>query len=243
MVAVAHGKDHGHALQALVLLAHVGGIIRQNGVEGIHVLAVHQPAGDVAAALHQVEVIQLLHAVLFGADGLDEHLFMVIAQHQDMGQLDGGVPADPLAGGDALGNGALGGTDGGGGAHGVIIGVQVHHADEALADGAVFQGALHIDQAVGIGLKDVVFHILRHGLVDSGGVGGFLLGAQLRLGQDQIDGGDRAFRVGADALPVGLVRGELVAGDHCPLGHIAVFGQQDVGGQEYVVVHGKLLLS
>lgn len=49
MVAVADGEHHGNALQALVLLADVCGIVRQAGIERSGFLAVDEPAADVAA--------------------------------------------------------------------------------------------------------------------------------------------------------------------------------------------------
>ena len=83
---------------------------------------------------------------------------MVVAEHQDVRQLDGRVPADALARRDALDDRPLRRTNGGGGAGGIVIGVQVDHADQALADGAVFQRALNINQGmVGYVLKTFLF--------------------------------------------------------------------------------------
>ena len=44
MVAVADGEHHGNALQALIFLADVCGIVRQAGIERSGFLAVDEPA-------------------------------------------------------------------------------------------------------------------------------------------------------------------------------------------------------
>ena len=243
VVAVAHGEDNGLALQAFVLLANICRVLSQSCVELFDLFLRNQPAGDMAAVFHQVAVVQHLEAVLLGGDGLDQNLLVVIAQQQDVGQLDGSIAADTLTGRNTLGDGALGSADGGGGAHGVIVSIQIHHAHQTHTDGAVLQGALHIDQAVLIGLEDAVLHVLSHGLVDQSGVSGFLLGAQLGFGQDQVDGGNAALSVGTDAVPILLIGGELVTGDDGPLGKVGVLGQQNISRQENILVHRNLLLS
>ena len=183
-----------------------------------------------AAIFHQVEVIQLDQGILLRADGLDELFLMIVAEHQDMGQLDGGVPADPLAGRDALDDRPLRRTNGGGGAGGVVIRVQVDHADQALADAAVFQGTLNINQGMGIRLENVLVQVLGHGLVDDSRMGGLLLRAQLGLRQDQVNGRGRTLGVLADSFPVSRVRSELIAGDHRPLGDVLYLREQNISG-------------
>ena len=230
MVAVADGEDHRSALEAGVLLADGGGILGQGLVEVFDVLALDEPAGDVAAVFHEVEVVDLLERVLLGGDRLDELLVVVVAEHQHVRQLDGRVAADTLTRRDALRHGALGGADGGRCAGGVIIRVEVDHADEALADGAVLERTLNVDVAVGIDREHAVFHVLFHSGVDLGGVLRFLLGAKLGLGEDEVDGGHSALCVLAHAVPVRLVGRELVAGDDGPFLHMIGLGHQDISG-------------
>ena len=129
MVAVADGEDHRNALEAGVLFADGRGILGERLVEIVNVLALDEPAGDVAAAFHEVEVIDLLERILLRADRLDELLVMVVAEHQNMGKLNGSVAADSLTGRNALGNRALGRTDDRGCAGVIIVGVEVDHAN------------------------------------------------------------------------------------------------------------------
>ena len=197
----------------------MGCVLRQAGIEVLGSLTLHQPAGDAVAAFHELEVIEGRQLVLLGSDGLDEDLVVVVAEHEAVGQLHGGVPAHAHAGRDTLHNSALRGADGRGGAHGIVIGIQVHHTHQALADGAVVQGTLHIDEGVGQGLEDVVLQIFGHGGVDQRSVLRFLLGAELCLGEDQVDGRGGVTGVCAHALPVRGIRGKLVAGNDCPLVH------------------------
>ena len=102
--------------------------------------------------------------------------------------------------------------------------------DKALADGAVLERTLNVDVAVGIDREHAVFHVLFHGGVDLGGVLRFLLGAELGLGEDEVDGGHGALGVLAHAVPVRLVGRELVAGDDGPFLHMIGLGHQDISG-------------
>ena len=148
VVAVTNRKHHGNALQTLILLANVGGIVSQTGVESLRLFTLHQPAGNVLTAFHQFEIIELFQAFLLFSDGFDEDFVMVITEHQNMGQLNGCIPAHTHTGRNALDNRALRGTDGRGRADRIVISIQIHHAHQALADRAVFQGALYVDQCV-----------------------------------------------------------------------------------------------
>ena len=219
MVAVADGEHHGNALQALVLLADVCGIVRQAGIERSGFLAVDEPAADVAAVLHEVKVIELLELVLLLRDRLDEHMLMVVRQHQDVRQLDGRFAADAHARRNAFNDRALCGADGRNGAGGVVISIQIDHADEAAADGAVFQCALHINKRILQRAEDVGIEIFRHRAVDERRVRSLLRGTKLCLGQNKVDRRGRTLGMLPDTLPIGRVRGELIAGDDRPLLH------------------------
>ena len=228
VVAVADGEDHRHALQADVFFAHGLGVVRQHAVELVNIRALDEPAGDMAAVFHQVEVIELLELVLFRADRLDQLLFVVVAEHEDVRQLDGRVAAHALTRRDALGDGALGGADRRGRAGGIVIGIEVDHADQTLAHGAVFERALDIDQTVLIGREDVILHVPRHGLVDDAGMLRLFFGAKLGLRQDQVDRGNRALGIFPHSVPIGLIRRELVAGNDRPLFHAVGLGHEDI---------------
>ena len=155
---------------------------------------------------------------------------MVVAEHQDVRKLNGRVTADSLTRRNALRDGALGRADGAGGASGIVISVQIDHADQSLAHSAVFQRALDIDIAVRIDGEHVLVHIFFHRGIDLSRVRSFLFSAKLGLGQDQIDGRNRALCVFADSIPVCRVGGKLVAGNDCPLLHMVCFGHQDISG-------------
>jgi len=183
-----------------------------------------------AAALHEIEVVELFKAVLLRADRLDEHFFVVVAEHQNVRQLDGRVAAHTLTRRNALRHRALGRTDGRSRARCIVVGVEIDHADEALADGAVFKGPLDIDIAVRIDRKNIAVHVVRHRAVDFRRVGSFLLRAELGLRQHQIDRRNSTLGVPAYALPVSLVGGKLVAGDHRPFFHGIGLRDQDISG-------------
>ena len=228
MVAVADGEDHRRPLQAGILFADRRRILRECVVERLGILALDEPARDVAAVLHEVEVVELFQAILFRANRLDQDFVMVVAEHQDVRQLDGRITADALARRDTLRHSALCGADGGRRAWGIVIGVKVDHADKALTDGAILQRALDIDVAVWIRREDVVFHIIGHGLVDDGGMFRLHLGAEFGLRQDQIDRGDGALSVFAHTVPVRLIGRKLVTGDDGPFFHLVGLREQDV---------------
>ena len=182
---------------------------------------------------HQVEVIDALHLVGRGGQGLDDGLLGVVNEQHDVGQLDGGVAAHAGARGDTVEHGALGGADQRAGAGGEVVLVEVDHADQAVADLAVALAALDVDKRILERLKDVLLEILVHGGVDVGDKLVDVGSLQVGLWQDEAQGGRRITDGLFHALPIlGLGR-ELVAGDDGPLLHIDVLvGQQDVSGIE-----------
>lgn len=101
MVAVAHGEQQGSRAGHAVLLLHglVGGQTLQSVGHGVYLAIRQLIAADVAAVLHQVEVIQRLHFAGGGGQRLDDGLFGVVDQQHHMGQLDGGVAAHRARGG------------------------------------------------------------------------------------------------------------------------------------------------
>ena len=230
VVAVADGKDHRGSLETDVFFAHGCGVLDKCLVELVHVLALDEPAGDVSAAFHEVEVVDFFQAVLLRADWLNELLVVVVAEHQHVGQLNGSVAADSLAGRNALGNRALGGTDGRGCAGVIVIRIEVDHADKTFADGTVLERSFDVDVAVGIDREDAFVDVFLHRGVDFCRVRGFFFGAEFGFGKNQVDRGDSALGVLSHAVPVALIGRELVAGDDCPLFHMVGLRQQNVSG-------------
>ena len=247
MVAVADRKQQrshaGHAVLALHRL--IGGQARQSVCHGVDLRSGELEALDVAAVFHEVEVVDHLHAVGRGGQRLDDGLIGIVDEQHDVGQLDGRVAAHLGAGRDAIQHGALGGADQGAGAGGEIIGIQIHHTDQAVADLAVGLLALDVDQGVGQRLEHAVGQVLLHGVVDILDVLVHVGSLQVGLRQDQTQGGGRVAHLLLHRLPVLRLRGELIAGDDRPLGHVLILGQQDVGGIKAqlvkLLVHSLLL--
>ena len=159
-----------------------------------------------------------------------------------MGQLDGGVFPHRHAGGNAGHHHPLGSLDCGGGARLVVVGLQVCHAHQTPADLAAVQGALHIDQGVGVLLKAALPKIAAHGVVDLHDVGLHAGALQTALRQDQPQSGRGPAHPLLHPLPVFGLGGVLVAGHHRPQGQVAVPGQKNVrrlkGQAVKNIVHG-----
>ena len=234
MVAVAHGEEQGLGVPEAVLLLHsLGGAEAGQGIRDAGDLVGGElPAGEVAAALLKIEVIELLHLGALRRQGLDDAALGIVDEEHHVGQLDGGVLPDPDPGRDAGEDGALGGPDEGAGAGGEVILVQVHHADKAVADLAVRLLALDVEEGIRQGLENALVQIPLHGGVDVGDVLVHIGVIQLGLRQDQPQGGGGVAHVLLHSLPILRLGGELVAGHHGPLAHVGVLGQEDVGGIE-----------
>ena len=232
VVAVAHGEQQRRRVLQAVFLLH--GLRRTHGRQGVrhrvHLFRRQLPALQVAAALLEVEVVQLLHAVRPGGQGLDDGPVRVVDQQHHVGQLDGSVLPNPHPGRDTGEHRPLRGPDQGAGAGGEVVLVQIHHADEAMADLAVGLGPLDVEQGLRQGPEHALREIPVHGAVDVRDVLVHIRVVQLGLRQDQPEGGGGVPHRVLHRLPVLRLGGELVAGHHGPLGHVRVFGQQDVRG-------------
>ena len=232
MVAVAYGEEQGRRAGEVVF-GHLGlgGAQAGEGVgHGVDLLFGQAVALDMAAVLHQIEIIDHVHGVRRSGEGFDDGLLRVVDEEHDVRQLNGGVAADPGPGRDALLDGGLGGTDEGAAAGGEVVGVQVHHPHQAVADAAVGLLALHIDEGGGQRLKDALIQIVRHGGVDVGDELVHIGGLQIGLRQNEAQRGGGVAHLLLHRLPVLRLGGELIAGHHGPLGHILPLGQQNVGG-------------
>ena len=234
MVAITDGKDHGRSLQALILFPDILGVFGQPRIECLGFLPGNEPARDMTAALHEVEVVELPERLLVRGNRLDQNLFVVVAEHQNMRQLNGRIPADTHARRNPLDNRTLRRPNGGNGTGGIVVCVQIYHADQSFAHRTVFQRALHIDKGVLQGLKDAVFQILLHGFVDQLRMCRLLRRAKLRLRKNQVDGRRHTFCVFAHALPIRRVGGKLVTGDDCPFFHGLYLRKQNISRQKCV---------
>ena len=231
--------------QRVVAVAH-GELQLAPGGVGVQTLAqpaghdpLHEPAGDMPAALHQLEIIELREGGLLAREQADEQILRIVAQQQHVRQLQRRAGADLHPGRDAPGHGLLRGAHGRVCVDAVVVGLQVQHADHALPHAPVAERALHIDEGVFVFAKDAALQVFLHASVDRGDP--LRAGAlQRRLRQDQPQSrGSRA----DDALglrPVFRLRGELVAGDHRPLFQQLLTRQEDVGRSE--TAHGAASL-
>ena len=183
-----------------------------------------------AAAFHQVEIIQHGQLALDGSDGLQQLLLIIVAQHQHMGEFDAGILTDTLTGRNTLQNGLFGGADSGHRTHIVVILIQVHSADQAGTDRAVEQGTLNIDISAGIGGKHIVCQVSIHGLIDLLDACSLIGTTQMCFGQDHMEGGSLVTDGVGNTLPIGSIGSELVAGNHSPAMHIRGLGEQNIGG-------------
>ena len=234
VVAVPHGEEEHRLVRGAVLGAEGGGVgqLLQGGGHQGHALLIQPPAGDVAAPLHEIEVIHLFHPALTPGQGLDHGPARVVGQKHDMGQLQGRVLAHRHPGRDAGHDRALGGPHQSGGAGLVIVLFQIHHTHQAPAQPQVVQPPLHVDQGGGQGLEPLLPQVAGHGVVDLHDVGLHVGAVQAALRQDQPQGGGGGAHMLLHPLPVLRLGGVLVAGHHRPFGIFTRLGQQDVGRQE-----------
>ena len=133
VVAITDGKDHGRSLQALILFPDILGVFGQPRIECLGFLPGNEPARDMTAALHEVEVVELPERLLVRGNRLDQNLFVVVAEHQNMRQLNGRIPADTHARRNPLDNCTLRRPNGGNGTGGIVVCVQIYHADQSFA--------------------------------------------------------------------------------------------------------------
>ena len=155
-----------------------------------------------------------------------------------MGQLQRGVFTHPDTGRDAGKHRILGGADGGGGPRLIVVSVQVHHADEPPAHRAAAEGALHVEQALGMLRKDPAAQIAGHGIVDLHDVGLHTGAVQAAFGQDEPQGGGIFPHPVLHPLPVLRLGRILVAGHDAPQSEVAVLGQEDICRLERQAVKG-----
>ena len=231
VIAIAHGEQQGgHSAQAvLVLHGLVAAQALQRVGQPADLLFVELPALQAAALHHQIEVVEDLHALLGGGDGLHADFLGVVDQQHDVGQLNGRILPHPHPGRDALQHRALGSPDEGAGTRGIVVLLQVHRRHQARPHRAVGLGPLDVDNGILQRLENVPGQVVRHGAVDIRDVLLHVGVVELALRQDQPQ---RTGRVAGDPvhlLPVLRLAGELVAGHHRPLGHIRTrLRQQDV---------------
>lgn len=76
-----------------------------------HAFIVDEPALNVSAVLHKVEIVELFSVLKLFRKGFDNGFLFIIDKNKNMGQLKQCAVANLQAGRDALNNRALGCTD------------------------------------------------------------------------------------------------------------------------------------
>ena len=200
-------------------------------------LPVNQPAGQVSAAQHQVEVVQLFQLLFPPGQRLDHLLALIVTQEQDMRKLQRCASPDGHAGRDPFRYRLLGRTHRGVDLSAVVVLLQIHHADEAAAELSVMKRALDIEEAVRVCPQEVFSDILFHGLMDARdrlfrGAG------ETALRQNQMLGRRDPFGQGINLLPVRGLGGKLITCDDCPALQLTVLREENVGSTEAVIGFG-----
>mmetsp|Transcript_8990 Transcript_8990/g.27978 ORF Transcript_8990/g.27978 Transcript_8990/m.27978 type:complete len:634 (-) Transcript_8990:72-1973(-) len=233
VVAIADWEeDHALVLARAVALPEALGVRQapQGLDDAVHgVAGSHVPARQAAAALHQLEVVELLEGVPPPRERLDDGLVGVVDQHQDVGQLERRLLADGDSRRQPLGDGLLRGADEALAPFLKAVEVQVQSHEQALPardEGRLAvdedeTGVLRHEEAVAVELVHLVLDPLDDELV-------VLLVAQVDLWKDEVQRRGRLAHEVFDVLPVLRLGRVLVAGDDAPLREVqALAGQQD----------------
>ena len=233
MVAVPHRQRHGRLSGGGRPAGGKGVRIAQRGQRGVDLSderrVLHGPARQMPAAQHQLALIQLGQLLLAGGHRLDEGAAFIVGQHQHMGRFQHRAAADFQPGRDALRHGGLAGADVRFGTGGVIVGLQIHSAHQALPDGAVLLGALHVHIAVDMAGEHRL-PVLLHGAADGRQPGRLLRGFQIRLRQHDVQRAGFSSGQFLRFLPVVRLGGKLVHRDAGPGLQRGLLRQQDMGG-------------
>ena len=226
VVAVAHGEEEHGVIAVLLFKSILVGELREGGEDVLHVpLPRHKTTGDMAAAQHQVGVVEAGKLLRLLHQGLDDGTLGVVDEDQDVGELHRGPLPDLQPGRDAGDDGPLGGADQGTGALGVVVFFEIKSHDQAVACIAV-GGAFHQHEALGLLLQDALLQILLHVGLDGGDTLGLIRAAQIRFRQNEVQRGGGVTDDLPGFLPILLLGGELVAGHHGPLHHVRSLGRE-----------------
>ena len=172
-----------------------------------------------AAALHEVEIIELLVVREVLRKGLDNGLFIVVDENDDVGQFERCAVADPKTRGNALDDRAFGGADKGGRTLGIIVCFEVESDDKAVA-GLSVNGAAGENEALALVFEDALLNIFVHSLADGGNALRFAGLFEIDLGEHQAEGGRRVADDLLALVPVIGLGGVLIARDASPFGEV-----------------------
>mmetsp|Transcript_30496 Transcript_30496/g.73075 ORF Transcript_30496/g.73075 Transcript_30496/m.73075 type:complete len:238 (-) Transcript_30496:956-1669(-) len=176
---------------------------------------------QVPAVLHELTVVQHLQGVPHSEQRLDHSAVWVVDEHEDVGELQGGLFANGDTRGQAVLNRLLRGANQALGIPGEIVLLQINRNNQPLP--RLHRRRLPVDQHEprGLGLEDPISIVLIHTVpdpLDDLPVG--LVVRQIDLGEDQVEGGWTGTHDVLNGLPVLGLGGVLVAGHHAPLGEV-----------------------
>ena len=231
MVAIAHRKEHGLFIRA-VLLRKAGGVCKrfQRAEHALNPACIaNHISFDAAAAKHELKIVKPVSCSCGVCERLDDRVLRVVNQNEDVRQLKRGILADAQARRNALHNRAFRCADERFGATAVIVLLKVERDNKAAACFAI-HGAAHEHKAFSAAFQRAVRHVAIHGGVNRCDALGFTRFVEIHFRQHQAQGGGRFADDALSFFPVIGLRGELIAGDDGPFFHgYAFVRQQDVG--------------
>ena len=209
------------------------------GLDGLGLRTVRQePAGDMAAVLHQVGIIQLVIRGGLLEQRLDDLTVGIVDQNHDVRQLQARALTNLETGRNTLDNRLFGRADERCGTGRVFIRFQIDRQHDAAARAGAAGPALGQHDAGGQGAQRAVLHILLHGLMDFFRAGSNVRVLQINLRQGQTQGRGCVTDGLVSLGPVVRLRGVLVAGDDCPLGQVHAFTRKhDLGNTSAAISH------
>ena len=168
MIAVSHGEQQRGRVRHAVLIRH--GLRTFQGAQGVghpaHLTIRQPPALHMAAAQHEVRVIEGFHDAGLHCQRFDHASPRIVDQQHHMGQFQSRVLPHPYPRWDALQHRPLRGPDQRPGARGEVILLQINAADQTMPHPAVRLRALQIDQAVRECPEQAIRQVAVHRSVD-----------------------------------------------------------------------------
>ena len=107
MISVTHSQQNAFTGQVRVFLSVGCAVCRKSLIKSSRSFSKNQPSGNMTAPLHQIEIINFRECFLRVPDRFDQRKLIIIAQHQHMGEFQGGILTDLFSGRDTLQNGSL----------------------------------------------------------------------------------------------------------------------------------------
>ena len=217
VVAIAHCEEQGRHFGAVLVGIDKSGKCVDN--VGYHSFIVYQPAFNMAAVHHEIEIIELLDLVKLLGNGLDNGLLIIIDENEDVGKLERCAVTNLQTGRDTLDDGTFSCTDKGSGALGIVVAFEIESYNKTVPDLAV-NGTAGEYKAFAPVFKGAVCHVVVHCLADCYDALRFTRLFKLDLGEHQPEGRGCITDDLLNTVPIIGLGCVLVAGNACPLGQI-----------------------